>query len=169
VKLWYTRNNSSDTVGHQAKEIDNLGETNLCSLQRAFSLLSACSVDKLFKDKFTWKSQYYYLWIIKRPRSEPNSPVAPTWRNVTSNRVRQLWWICGLCMKHICHCVTHAVQRGKTETYGPKFRFLASIVLCVDHSILCIVHKWNLSVWHVWTYKQCFTMFTIKGSSMSGD
>jgi hypothetical protein len=53
-----------------------------------------------------------------------------------------------LCMKQR-HSVTHAVQRGKMETYAPKFLFLASIyiLLCVWMYILCIVHKCNLSVW----------------------
>jgi hypothetical protein len=35
------------------------------------------------------------------------------------------------------HSVTHAVQRGKTETYGTKFLFLASIYRFVCGYILC--------------------------------
>jgi hypothetical protein len=120
-----------------------------------FVLIAMCvfssfiSIHKLFKDKFTWKSQYLLSLDYKHKKSEPNSPVAPTWRNVidvTSNRARQLWWMCGLCMKQR-HSITHAVQRGKTETYGPKFLFLASIYRFVCGYILCIVHKWNLLVW----------------------
>jgi hypothetical protein len=92
-----------------------------------------------------WKSQYILSLEYKRPKSEPNSPVVLAWSNVidvTSNRARQLWWMCGLCMKQR-HRVTHAVQRGKTETYGTKFLFLASIYRFVCGYIMCIVHKWN--------------------------
>jgi hypothetical protein len=58
VRLWYTRNNSSDT-----KEIDRLSrETNLCSLQRVFSLLS---VDmNCLKINSRESPSIYYLWII---------------------------------------------------------------------------------------------------------
>jgi hypothetical protein len=123
---------------------------------------SSFSRHKLFKEKFTWKSQYILSLDYKRPKSEPNSPIAPTWRNVTSNRVRQLRWMCGLCMNQR-HSVTHVVQRGKTETYGPKFLFLASIYRFVCRGILCIVHKWNLSVWSYVTspwFKQSFICLT---------
>jgi hypothetical protein len=85
----------------------------------------------------------------KRPKSEPNSPVAPTCCNVidvTSSRAKQLRWMCGLCMKQRHHSVTQAVQRGKTETYGPKFLFLASIYRFVCVYILCVVPKLNLRV-----------------------
>jgi hypothetical protein len=111
----------------------------------AMGVFSSFSRHKLFKDKFTWKSQLILFLDYERPKSEPNSCAVPTWRNVidiTSNRSRQLPWMCGLCMKQR-HCVTHAVQRGKTETYGPKFLFLASIYRFVCGYILCIVHKWN--------------------------
>jgi hypothetical protein len=136
VKLWYTRNNSSDT-----KEIAILGNEFVLI---ATGIFSSFSSQKLFKDKFTWKSQY----ILSLDYKHPNSPVAPTCRNVIdvmSNRARQLRWMCGLCMKQH-HSVTHAVQRGKTETYGPKFLFLASIYRFVCGYILCIVHKWYLSM-----------------------
>jgi hypothetical protein len=114
-------------------------------------VFSSFSRHKLLKDKFTWRSQMSIILFLdyKHPKSEPKSPVAPTWRtviDVTSNRARQLQWMCGLCMKQR-HSVTHAVQRGKTETNGLKFLFLASIYRYVCGNILCIVHKWNLLVW----------------------
>jgi hypothetical protein len=124
----------------------------------AMGVFSSFSRHKLFKDKFTWKSQYIPSLVYKRPKSEPNSPVVPTCRNVidvTSNRARQLRWMCGLCMKQR-PSVTHAVQWGKTETYGPKFLFLASIYCFVCGYILCIVHKWRLSLW---SYKMSGEIF----------
>jgi hypothetical protein len=116
----------------------------------AMGVFTSFSRHKLLKDKFTWKSQYVLSLDYERPKSEPNSPVAPIWHNVIdvmSNRARQLLrWMCELCMKQR-HSVTHAVQRSITETYGPKFLFLASIYRFECGYTLCIVHKWNLSVW----------------------
>jgi hypothetical protein len=42
---------------------------------------------------------------------------------------------------------SQSVHRGKTETHGPKFRFLATIYRFVCEHILCIGHKWNISAW----------------------
>jgi hypothetical protein len=84
-------------------------ETSLCSLQRACYLLS---VD-INCWKINWRESPSILSLdYKRPKSGPNSPVAPTWCDVidvTSNRARQLRWMCGLCMKQR-HSVTHVVQ-----------------------------------------------------------
>jgi hypothetical protein len=103
----------------------------------AMGVFSSFSRHKLLKDKFTWKSQYVLSLDYRRPKSEPNSPVAPTWRNVTSNRARQLRWMCGLCMKQR-HSVTHAVQRRKTETWSEISVSGVHISLCVwIHTVYC--------------------------------
>jgi hypothetical protein len=112
----------------------------------ATGVFSSFSKHKLFKDKFTWVPVYTYLWIIN-VQKDPNSPVAPTWRNVidvTSNRARQLRWMCRLCMKQR-HSVTHTVQRDKWKLMVRNFCFWRPS-FCVWIHTVYIVHKLNLSV-----------------------
>jgi hypothetical protein len=120
-----------------------ISETNLCSLQQALSLLS---VDiNCLKINSSGSPSIYYLWIMNIQKV---SQIHPSWRNIIdgmSNRARQLLWMCGLCMKQH-HSVTHAVQKGKMETYGPKFLYLMPSIYRFVCGY-CVLYTWNLSVW----------------------
>jgi hypothetical protein len=108
-------------------------------------VLSSFSKHKLLKDKFTWKYQYILSLDYKPPKSEPNSPVAHTWRNVidvTSNRARRLRWMCGLC-----NVIASLMRCRGAKLMVRNFCFWHPyIALFVD--TYCVLYtKWNISVW----------------------
>jgi hypothetical protein len=154
VKLWYT-SNQKQQLRHQGNWLSL--ETNLHVLI-ATGVFSFFSRHKLFKDKFTWKSQLSLDY--KRPKSEPNSPVVPTWRkviDVTSNRARQLRWMCGLCMKQrhsiIQKCGADNGRGAKRKLMVRNFCFWRPyIVLCVDtHCVLYTneIYRYGATRWVV--------------------
>jgi hypothetical protein len=131
-------------------------ETNLC-LDIATGVISSFSRHKLFKAKFTWKSQYIlsldYINVQKVSQIHPLRPPAvasltscPTERGNSGECVSCAW------SNVITHSVTPAVQRGKNgNIMARNFCFWRPyIALYVDTYcviLVCIGHKWNLSVW----------------------
>jgi hypothetical protein len=102
----------------------------------ATGVFSSFSRHKLFKDKFAWRSQYVLSLDYKRPKSELNSPVAPTCRNVidvTSNCERGNSGECvGCAWSNII--ASHMRCRGaKRKLMVRNFCFwLPYIALCAD-------------------------------------
>jgi hypothetical protein len=118
----------------------------------AMGVFCSFSRHKLLKDKFTWKFQYILSLDYKRPKSDPNSPVSPYltkrhWRHVQQSEATpvNVWAV------HEATSLHMRCRGAKQKLMVRNFCFWRPyIVLCVD--ILCIVHKWNISVWR-WEMK----------------